>query len=132
MYGETWSDDEYEILKANWEGHGRDWIGWESLLPGRTPRAIQRKANGFGLVEPKKPRNKKKEERREPRMPKFGNVRHGADPNERYVMACMRAGMTPTDIDKKMHWFPGTARLIISDKWERDKAHGQRGNREGA
>lgn len=121
MYMVPWSDDEFAILKAHWEGHGKDWIGWESLLPGRTPRAIQTKANRLGMVEPDgKPKKKQRQpKRKEPRTPTVipPSV---PDPYEHYVMACMEAGLTPRQIDQRMHWRAGTAALILTEKWGRE------------
>ena len=42
------------------------------------------------------------------------------DPNERYVLACMRAGLTPTQIDRKRHWWSGTTIRILTERWARE------------
>ena len=42
------------------------------------------------------------------------------DPNERYVLACMREGLTHAEIDKKRHWWSGTTIRILTERWARE------------
>lgn len=47
-YHKRWTREEVVTLREAW-GHGRDWQGWEHVLPGREWCAIERKAKALGL-----------------------------------------------------------------------------------
>ena len=104
MHSTAWGDDELEILRAYYPDHGPSWVGWEEVLPGRTERGIGHKANAIGL-------------RHEPNRAR----RDEPDPVEAVVAAMMGDGMTPSGIDRHMHWHRGTARGIVVGMWRRDK-----------
>lgn len=106
----SWSDDELAILAAHYPEHGSNWIGWESLLPLRTSYSIQNKAVSLGLGCDRKPR--KREERRS-EMPT------SRDPTERTISDLMERGLTPDQIDAKMHWTPGKTTRVLREMWRR-------------
>lgn len=47
--GEPWSPEEEATLREHYPAHGREWDGWELLLPGRTRRAIAVQATRLGV-----------------------------------------------------------------------------------
>lgn len=49
MRGALWTDKELQLVRENYPEHGGDWDGWAAALPGRSPRAIYRKANDMGV-----------------------------------------------------------------------------------
>lgn len=119
-----WSEVEDNAVRQFYARHGPKWVGWSEVLPNRTPRAISARATRLGVKGP--PRPEPKHPRRERKKPE-GDERHysvGAarepDPNEKYVLACMRSGLTPSEIDKKRHWWSGTTIRILREKWERE------------
>ena len=124
MYAEPWTDAEVEMLKLYYPKHGIAWDGWAEVLPKRTVRAIQRKANSGGLVV---------EERRKPTRPanvkrpdvfdthKYKPQPRSADPAELFVMRKMSEGMTPTQIDRERGWWPGRTIQILTERWAREK-----------
>lgn len=119
-----WSEAEDNAVRQFYARHGPKWIGWPEVLPNRTPRAISARATRLGVKGP--PRPKPKHPRRERKKPE-GDERHysvGAarepDPNEKYVLTCMRVGLTPSEIDKRRHWWSGTTIRILREKWERE------------
>lgn len=101
MSATKWSEEEKEVLLRLYPEHGAAWDGWRELLPGRSYDAIRGKAVklNVGTREPT------------PRVP--------PDPNEGRVMACMRCGMTPSQIDRREKWWPGTTKRILTSRWER-------------
>lgn len=122
MYSDDrWTDAQDQILRDNYPKHGGRWDGWATLLPNRTNRAIGARAQRIGLVR-QRPQRKQR-----PKRPRAADEHHRdkeivqePDPHEDYVLACMDAGMTPTEIDRRMHWFSGTTRLILTNRWERE------------
>lgn len=120
---DRWTDAQDQLLRDNYLKHGGRWDGWATLLPNRTGRAIDARARRIGLVRQRpKPKGKPR-----PKRPPAADERHRdkeialePDPHEGYVMACMAAGMTPSEIDKRMHWYNGTTRLILTNRWERE------------
>ena len=119
----VWSDEEDNALREFYQRHGTTWEGWAEVLPGRTIRAISARAVRLGIAEKRGPRQKKKtpkKKRWQDPMHK-AMVKATADPYEGYVTNCMDMGMTPQEIDRKMNWGLGTARMIMSEKWLRDK-----------
>lgn len=122
MFTSKWSLDEEAIVKAHYEEHGPHWVGWESLLPDRTEAAIQRKAGILGI------KSKAPIKRKRPKKPDvtYVELRHNVvaevtpDPMEKPILAMMRAGMTPAQIDRKMKWRPGKTAHILSEMWKRE------------
>lgn len=47
--GKRWTADEIDVICKNYPNHGPAWKGWSELLPGRSPKSIERKAHGMGL-----------------------------------------------------------------------------------
>lgn len=43
------------------------------------------------------------------------------DPCASYVLMCLRQGMTPSEIDSRRHWWPGTAAKIIAEAWSQEE-----------
>lgn len=114
-----WDKEEDKILAEHYPDHGRDWDGWERLLPWRTKRAIGTRAFRIGL-------KYKKPERKSSPLPTKAVKREfevvdEPDPFEPYVMRCMAKGMTPSEIDRERRWQRGTARLILTNKWAREQ-----------
>lgn len=121
-----WSDAEDNSVRQFYPRHGMRWEGWAEVLPNRSMRAIDARAKRLGVQGP--PRPEPKYPRRVRRKggddshyklptPNLFNV---PDPNESYVMSCMRQLMAPSDIDRARHWIPGTAKRIILRKWSRE------------
>lgn len=114
MSERQWTDLQDDILFDCYPKFGPSWKGWAEVLPGRTKKAIGERARRLGLSY---------------RFADKGDDRHyrpkalvmAPDPYEPYVVKCMEEGMTPTQIDCMMRWLPGSARLIMSNKWLREK-----------
>lgn len=122
---DRWTDAQDQLLRDNYLKHGGRWDGWDALLPNRTHRAIDARARRIGLV-----RQRPRSEPRKKRVP-AADERHRdkeitmePDPYEEYVMACMEDGMAPSEIDRRMHWYNGTTRLILTNRWEREDGQG--------
>lgn len=108
-----WSEVEDNAVRQFYPRHGSKWAGWSEVLPNRTTRAISARAARLGV--PRVRKNPKVDERHI----KFDYTKE-QDPNERYVLACMRAGLTPTQIDRKRHWWSGTTIRILTERWARE------------
>lgn len=102
-----WSDAEDGAVRTFYPRHGRKWDGWSEVLPKRTIRAIGMRAVRLGIKAP--PRKKKS---------KYAT---DAYRRETITAALMDQGMTPTEIDTKMHWRHGTAVKAMSSRWERQR-----------
>jgi hypothetical protein len=102
----AWSKDEIAVLKAHYPEHGMRWVGWESLLPDRSEREIGRKANSLKLRPP---------------VPRKMRPKARPDDSEVKVLFLMRSGLTPSQIDSKMHWVPGRTIKILKARWEAGK-----------
>lgn len=98
-----WSEAEDRAVRTFYPRHGRKWDGWSEVMPKRTIRAIGMRAVRLGIKAP--PRKKKS--------------KHATDAyrREMIVAALMDSGMTPTEIDAKMHWRAGTAKQLILERW---------------
>lgn len=108
-----WSEVEDNAVRQFYPRHGSKWAGWSEVLPNRTTRAISARAARLGV--PRVRKNPKVDERHI----KFDYTKE-QDPNERYVLACMREGLTLTEIDKKRHWRSGTTIRILTERWARE------------
>lgn len=116
-----WSDDEIEIVKAHYAQRGMDWVGWEMLLPDRTPRAIRAKANKLGVFQefvkerrkPTQPIVRKPAEHKPPKPEK--------DPYEKVILKELESGMTCAQIDAAHHWHKGRTNQILTEMWARKK-----------
>lgn len=120
---DRWTDEQDQLLRDNYAEHGRAWDGWAVLLPNRTNRAIAARAQRMGLAS-KRP---KRADSQRQKRPHAADNRHRdraivwePDPYEEHVLACMQAGMLPSEIDESMLWYRGTTRLILTNRWERD------------
>lgn len=119
-----WSDTEDSMIIVYYQKFGPSWVGWGEVLPNRSYRAIKERARRLGVAASRQPR---KAEPDSPRRDKGADRRHyklrvprRPDPNEKYVLACLKAGMTPTEIDRKRHWFPRTTIRILTERWARE------------
>ena len=101
MSATKWSAEEEAALAREYPEHGAAWDGWHELLPGRSYEAIRAKAHSVGVI-----------------SRKYASYLP-PDPHEARVMRCMRAGMTPSQIDRREKWWPGTAKRILTSRWER-------------
>lgn len=90
-----WSTEEDFALRACYRDRGHRWAGWTDLLPGRSYESIRKRALRLGLA-----RNAVVMER------------PAAE-----VMALMRTGVAPSDIDKTLGLAPGTAHSRIIAAW---------------
>lgn len=108
-----WSEVEDNAVRQFYPRHGSKWAGWSEVFPNRTTRAISARAARLGV--PRVRKNPKVDERHI----KFDYTKE-QDPNERYVLACMREGLTPTEIDKKRYWWSGTTIRILTERWARE------------
>lgn len=96
--------------------HGSSWEGWKDFLPEKTPKAILNRAIRMGLR-----RRKKSQVKRETAaVSANADTLDQPDPYEDVVIAYMSAGFPPSEIDKRMKWFRGTAGLIATNMWKRD------------
>ena len=43
-----------------------------------------------------------------------------ADGSERYVLAKLKDGLTPSEIDKTRRWHPGRTKMILMEMWRRE------------
>lgn len=122
MKGAAWSDVEDDAIRTFYPSHGMMWEGWDEVLPGRTTYSIQNRARRLGVKSlihhHGRKRNRPKGDSRHYTSPSTTPTR---DPYESQVMRYMNDGMTPTEIDRKMGWYPGSARLILSNRWQRKK-----------
>ena len=96
-----WSAEEEAVLVREYAEHGAAWDGWADLLPGRTRNAICCRARRLDV------------------STRDARVSVPPDPNEGHVLSCMRYGMTPSQIDRREKWWPGTAKRILKSRWER-------------
>ena len=49
MTGAKWTERELDELRRLYPSHGPDWRGWEDVLPGRSPKGIEKKAHLSGV-----------------------------------------------------------------------------------
>lgn len=114
-----WGEDEDNAVMTFYPKHGPMWDGWDEVLPNRTKRAIQVRAQRIGAAPVRtrvgKGTNRKNRQKQlEPRpfrMP---------DPNERYILRRMKEGLTPSQIDTEKHWIPGTSIRVLTERWDRE------------
>ena len=95
-----WSRDEEEILARTYPEHGPMWIGYESILPGRTAQSIATKARRMGIASM--------------------HCEHMPDePSEleERVMALMADGMTTSEIDMELGLSKGKAHELVVSRW---------------
>lgn len=121
MYTDPWSKDELAILAAHYPERGWKWAGWESLLPTRTKRAIQRKANLMGLKQGFTSKRSKPKRNEANDLTAHTTPDWTEDPFEQPILRLMESGMTPTQIDKVMGWPKGRCSYILSERWRREK-----------
>lgn len=107
-----WGEAQDNALKEFWPRHGSQWDGWDEVLPTRSTGEIAKRAAELGLVA---------DGEKAPTIKRKAKTTLVPDPYEGYVLRCMHQGMTPTEIDRSKRWLPGTARLIMSNRWLREK-----------
>ena len=105
------------MLRAHYAERGPSWAGWREVLQGRTRHAIISRAKRLGLqVASRKAasmaRVREQAPRKAPSQPREFEAAVGRR---------MANGMTPSQIDREMHWPEGRAASIISEAWRRDK-----------
>lgn len=120
----VWSETEDDMLRTFFPRHGKDWVGWGEVLSGRSDSSILHRARTLGIAPV--PRERPKPANPDPRH-KPREYELEPDPHESYVVECMHMGMTPSEIDASMHWRRGTARLIMSNRWLREKREFENG-----
>ena len=110
-----WSREELAILRAHYPYEGYSWVGWESLLPGRTTDAIRHKAMSMGLTADDYPVAAK------PRRRKLNKSRmHIEDESEQRILTYMESGCTMQQVDKICGWPPGRTKMILVEMWRRE------------
>lgn len=117
-----WTAEELAILRKNYPQHGLQWDGWQSLLPRRSKRGIYRQAYALGLTGGEGPVPK-------PKPVAFRGIVNprviaSKDPYEDYILACMKSGLTPSQVDSKLKWTPGKTVLVLTARWYRLKSGG--------
>lgn len=110
---EPWGEFETLALMEFYPRHGPQWDGWDDVLPNRTRHAIIQKAAKLDLKAPIVRSKRNVEEQDEGRMP--------PREYERTVTKLMGEGLSPTQIDQRMHWVPSTAASVLREIWRRDK-----------
>lgn len=108
-----WGEFETLALREFYPRHGSQWEGWDDVLPNRTRHAIADKAARLSVrAAPKTTRGT------------LGtSVDTGPTPPSEYektVTRLMERGMSPTQIDTKMHWVRGTTVAILTNRWKGD------------
>ena len=106
-----WSKEEVLILSENYEGHGSGWSGWSELLPNRTKNAIQTKALKIGLTKSTTHGKSRSSDTYQP-------PRRTADPYAKVILRMLEQGMTTSEIDSHMRWYPGRAKYILTQHWD--------------
>lgn len=104
-----WSEEEDNALVTYYQRHGLDWEGWPEVLPKRTHRMIAIRAAKLGLRKPREPRRGERKRRQ-----------GKAQQDEAYVRLATNQGKTPSEIDKEKGWWPGTAKMILTEIWRQD------------
>ena len=96
-----WSPEEDSALRSCYRSRGCKWQGWLDLLPGRSYSAIRNRAKRLGLS---------------------SDARFSWSKSllSNEVMALMRRGMAPSDIDRKLDIPPGTAYECVLSVWAGD------------
>lgn len=124
-----WSEAEDNAIQVYYPDHGRSWDGWAEVLPNRTLRAIQMRAQRLGATQYKVPQGERPKRRKKPRE---GDERHhafhvtpSADPMERVIANYMRDGYTPSEIDAMMKWPPNRTAYILTQRWDRESGGNQ-------
>lgn len=113
----AWSTSEDGMLRAHYAERGPSWAGWAEVLQGRTRHAIINHAKKLGLHVTKRGGAAQARARME-----VGGSRPSHPLEfEAAVGRRMADGMTPSQIDREMHWPQGRAASIISEAWRRDK-----------
>lgn len=97
-----WTTAEVAVLREQYGVHGYNWSGWRKLLPRRSKESVRRKAMAMCIAPPEK-------------LPPGER-----DPNEFQVADLMERGLTPSQIDARNKWWPGTTRRILKEKWKRE------------
>jgi hypothetical protein len=112
----TWTRDELNILRTHYNSRGCEWDGWRSLLPNRTNGAIRHKAFDLGIKSERDAPRAAPPRRRKPMRSRM----YIADGSERYVLAKLKDGLTPSEIDKTRRWTPGRTKMILMEMWRRE------------
>lgn len=87
------------------------------MLPDKTRKSILNKAIRMGL---KKEKTTAEKPAKRTSSKVVENVDFNPpDPHDGLVLSLMSLGLTPSEIDRKMGWFRGSARLIVTNIWER-------------
>lgn len=111
-----WSAAEDAMLVAHYPERGPSWRGWADLLPGRSKKSIITRAGRLGV---KAPRGAARGRSGRSELWKPSNVRQPGS-YDQCVRDCMADGLTPSQIDRKMHWPEGKAKQILMGTWDRE------------
>lgn len=112
----NWTEAEDNALRVYYPRHGTDWDGWAEVLPGRTRKAIGGRAARIGVTVKRAkpiPKPKRKVEVHQQRSV-------GPSGYDKHVRRCMEQGMSPSQIDSMMGWWPGKAVRILTTMWDRE------------
>lgn len=115
MMTKPWTEGEDRLVTMCYPSRGARWDGWHELLPERSSEAIATRARRLGVV------------RTRSRVG-GGDANHYGfefvkvpDPCESKVTRMMREGLTPDEIDRRMHWWPSTTKRILAEMWSREE-----------
>lgn len=113
MAPKPWTEDEDRLVFLCYLSHGEKWDGWHDLLPDRTSEAIGSRARRLGLM------RSGRKGTSDDRHYGFGSTKV-PDPCEAKVIMLMKQGLTPSEIDKRMHWWPNTTARVLVEMWGRE------------
>ena len=120
----SWSVDEMRMIEVYYPSHGSEWEGWSEVLGNRSKKAIRRKASLMG-VECDVERKRRESQHGDTDKFRYDFVQM-ADPYEGFVLRMLNDGKTLRQIDACMHWHPGKAKLILTERWKREEKSPER------
>ena len=113
----AWKRAEEDLLREYYPEYGPSWDGWAEVLPNRTKGAISSRATFIGIKVSHEARSRMA---RDVKARRFDSDEFTIV--DRFVRAAMERGKTPQEIDRAMHWWPGTTKRVLMHQWERDVA----------
>jgi hypothetical protein len=98
------------MLRVYYPRYGPSWAGWDEVLAGRSRDQIRKAASRRHIVF---------EDKSNPQVEVETMGLPAVDASECVVSTLLAHGMTPSEIDKREKWFPGTAEKIAVCAWKR-------------
>lgn len=96
-----WSDIEDATLRAYYPVHGKNWPGWEDVLPGKSASARNNRARRMGIAE--------------------SSSQNAVVTKYDTVITLTNCGTPPSEIDRLMGYDAGTAHSAIVELWGRGR-----------